>query len=135
MKPRFAHINHVTILVSNKSAAEKFYTETLGLEAMHVGKSLWLRVGEQFIHVTESSEDAPRNFSHFCISVENCYEYLRGLAAKGIEVFDLDTNMGKVSINSEWDKPYRQFFIHDPDGNLIEFCDATNEFFHQKKVE
>jgi len=32
-------------------------------------------------------------------------------------------------VNSELDNPIRQFFVNDPDGNLIEIIDSKNPFF------
>ena len=52
----------------------------------------------------------------------------------GVDVFDLDADQHQIRTNTDLDMPIRQFFVRDPDGNLIEFCDAGNPFFKGKKT-
>ena len=126
-------INHVTLLVKNKVETEKFFTQLLGLEKYDAGGRLWIRVGEKFLHISENSGDPGRNtFYHFAIEVENVVECAREIAAKGVKVFDLDDNEQEVLVNTEFDKPIRQFFLKDPDGNLIELVDINNQFLNPK---
>lgn len=57
-------INHVTVLVTDKKHAEEFYVGKLGLEPVRVGKSsLWIKVGDQFIHITDNSGSPRRENS------------------------------------------------------------------------
>jgi catechol 2,3-dioxygenase-like lactoylglutathione lyase family enzyme len=124
-------INHVTLLVKDKNKAEKFYTEILGLEKHAVGNSLWIRVGSQFIHISENSgEPRKGSFYHFAIEFENVIEYAKKLVEKGIKVFDLDKELNEILINAEFEKPQRQFFIRDVDDNLIELVEANSQFFN-----
>lgn len=124
-------INHVTLLVKNKDASEKFYTEILGLQKHSVGNSLWIRVGDQFIHLTDTSGKGEKNsFSHFAIETENVVDYVKNLSKKGVEVFDIGKDMEEVPANFDFNNPSRQFFIRDVDGNLIEFVDSGSKFFH-----
>lgn len=123
-------INHVTVVVKNKKEAERFYCEILGLEKVEVGQSLWVRIGEQFIHVNENKDlDVQKTFHHFCIEIESLAAYLRVLIDQGVEVFDLDDELIKMDINSNLDKERRSYFIYDPFGNLLEFIDSKNQFF------
>ena len=52
------------------------------------------------------------------------------LVAKGVDVFDLDENITEVDVNINFDKEIRQFFIRDPDGNLIEIFDIDSDYFN-----
>lgn len=126
----FMLINHVTVLVSDKGIAEDFYVNKLGLKKYPVGKSLWIAVGDQFIHITQNSGPSiAGTFYHFAICVENLMEYLKGIIDKGVVVFDIDDKDQPIRINQELDAPKRLFFVRDPDGNLIEFVDSKNRFF------
>jgi len=129
--PKAIKINHVTILVKDKSKAEMFYTEILGLEKVIVGRSLWIRVGPQFIHISENSGSTrSESFYHFAIEFENVAEFAKELVAKGVSVFDLDNEMKQILINEEFEKPKRLFFVRDPDDNMIELAEANNPFFN-----
>lgn len=126
----FRGINHVTLLVSDKTKSEAFYVETLGLTKVNVGSSLWIRVGEQFIHLTESTAVPTSSFTHFAIRVENILAYLDILRGKGVDIFDLDEDLKEISANIDFKKPNRQFFLRDPDAHLLELIDTVNDFFH-----
>lgn len=123
-------INHVTILVSDKDRAREFYSNILGLEPVHIGKSLWMKAGDQFIHVSKNSGNpVTGTFYHFAIEVDDFKTYIYDLIQKGVEVFDLDSELQKVKVNAELDDSTRQFFVHDPDGNIVEIIDTNNPFF------
>lgn len=123
-------INHITLLVTDKIRSEDFYVKRLGLRKQLVGKSLWIGVGDQFLHITQNSGPSiAGTFYHFAIGVEDLETYLLEIIGKGIDVFDIDENNQPVRINQELDTPKRLFFVRDPDGNLIEFIDAKSSFF------
>ena len=123
-------INHVTVVVGDKKEAERFYCEVLGLEKVAVGHSLWVRTGEQFIHINENKDlDLQKTFHHVCIEIEDLTAYLRDLIDQGVEVFDLDDDLVKKDINSNLEKERRNYFVYDPFDNLIEFIDSKNQFF------
>jgi len=125
-------INHVTIVVNNKPEAENFYCNVLGFRKLQVGKSLWVKIGDQYIHINENPNLLRLDtFHHFAIEINNLIPYLKNLIKNNIEIFDLDNNMTKLDINTNLDKPGRTYFAHDPAGNLIEFIDSFNQFFKQ----
>jgi catechol 2,3-dioxygenase-like lactoylglutathione lyase family enzyme len=89
-----------------------------------------MKVGNQFLHITKSSgKPVSNSFYHFAIEVDSFKEFIENIIGKGVEVFELDTNLNKVMVNSELDNPTRQFFVNDPDGNLIEIVNSENSFF------
>ena len=123
-------INHVTVLVNDKEKAVKFYSDVLGLEVFPVGKSTWMKLGNQFLHVTQNSgKSISDSFYHFAIGVDSFKGYIKSLIDRGAEVFGLDQDLKKILINTDLDNPTRQFFVKDPDGNLIEIVDSQNPFF------
>lgn len=126
----FIGINHVTVLVNDKEKAIKFYSDVLGLQIFPVGKSTWMKVGNQFLHITEApGKSISNSFYHFAIEVDSFNEYINGIIEKGVDVFELDKDLNKVMVNGELDNPIRQFFVNDPDGNLVEIVDSQNLFF------
>lgn len=118
----------MTLLVSDKEASEKFYIGGLGLEKYDADGHLWVKIGRQFIHISKG-EAGQRSFFHFAIEVEGVREYAKMLVSRGIDVFDLDNNEKEILKNVELDKSVRQFFLKDPDGNLLELVDTNNSFF------
>lgn len=130
----FVGINHVTLVVKNKDLAEDFYFKKLGLERVIVSKSLWAKVGQQFIHISENSNsNIQQSFAHFAIEVDNFQSYIKQLVCNGINIFDFDPNLNKVDINQNYNKMNRCFFAEDPFGNIIEFIDSSNTFFKKEK--
>ncbi|MBN1263441.1 MAG: VOC family protein [Candidatus Pacebacteria bacterium] len=123
-------INHITILVSNRLKSAKFYSEILGLEIAEKGKSRWIKIGDQYLHLAQDSgKPIKGSFYHFCIEVKNVIDFVKKLISKGVDVFDLNDELNKVNVNQNLDRKHRQFFINDPDGNMIELCDKNNEYF------
>jgi len=123
-------INHITVSVNDKEKAVKFYSGILGLGIFPVGKSTWMKVGNQFLHITHTpGKTISGSFYHFAIEVDSFKEYITSIIGRGVEVFDLDNDLNKISVNTDLDNPTRQFFVKDPDGNLIEFIDSQNPFF------
>ena len=110
-------INHVTILVTDKNIAKKFYTKILGFEKKEIDGRLWIKIGEQYIHITENSgQPVPNTFYHFAIEIDNLPNYKTSLRDRGVNVFIFPDNP-------------LQNFLKDPDGNLIELVDANDKFF------
>jgi catechol-2,3-dioxygenase len=123
-------INHVTIVVRDKKEAENFYYNILSLEKISVGNSLWIKLGNQYIHINENPDmEKPNSFRHFAIETDKLLPYLKELISKGVEIFDLGDNLEKI--DSELEKENRNYFCEDPSGNLIEFIDSKNQFFKQ----
>lgn len=126
----FTGINHVTVVVKDKQEAEKFYCDILGFEKKDVGKSLWVKIGNQYIHINENPDLLRKNtFHHFAVEVKGLIPFLQTLIEKGVEVFDLGNNIEKIDLNTNLQKEGRTYFVYDPSGNLIEFIDSDNSFF------
>ncbi len=125
-------VNHVTILVKDKKKAEDFYCNTLGLEKVEFDGHLWVRTGEQFVHISENSgKPLPRGFYHFALEVYGLRDYLQTLIDRGVPVFEFDKNNQPININKDLEKGGRCYFVNDPDNNLIELIDSKSKFFHR----
>jgi len=110
-------INHITLLVKDKQKAEDFYTKVLGFDKKESEDYLWIKIGDQYIHITDKSGRPVKNtFYHFAIEVDDLFEYVKKIRSRGADVFDFS-------------KSRLQSFIKDPDGNLIEFIDTKDNFF------
>lgn len=124
-------INHVTLLVSDKKQSEEFYVSKLGFKKHAIGSRLWIRVGEQFIHLSSNSGiPVTGTFYHFAIEVNDVVDYVQNLFHMGIEVFETDDNGKAINVNLDLDRPNRCYFVRDPDGNMIEFIEDGSEFFN-----
>lgn len=117
---------HFSIAVSDLDASRKFYTEVLGLTLVQDAPAIgmvFLRAGGD--HVILAKSDAPllRNpkdarRAHHAFKVDaDKYEAAKAfLAAEGVEVFEEEDRKKGVFVG-------RQFYIHDPDGAVIEFTE------------
>ena len=117
---------HFSIAVSDLDASRKFYTEILGLtlvQAAPTAGMVFLRAGND--HVILAKSDAPlqreakdSRRAHHAFKVDpDRYEDAKAfLASKGVEVFEEEDRQKGVFVG-------RQFYIHDPDGAVIEFTE------------
>lgn len=108
-------IHHVSINVSDVPAAQRFYTEVLGLELLDRPDfgfpGAWLRSGGQEVHLIGiDSGKAPKE-QHFAFRVEDL-DAVRGA---------LESAGHKCSKTSEIPGVCLQAFTRDPSGNMIEF--------------
>ena len=118
---------HFSIAVSNLEASRRFYTEILGLTLVSDASSrtgmVFLRAGDD--HVILARSDAPLQRSvadarraHHAFKVDSARysEAKTFLASRGEEVFEEENRKKGVFVG-------RQFYIRDPDGNVIEFSE------------
>lgn len=119
-------INHVTILVKDKEKAKLFYNETLGFEILEIDKRLWIKIGEQFIHISDNSGKPTKTFYHFCIETKGLIRFISKLRNSDIKILDVEL---KTVDNQALDSG-KNYFVRDPDGNLLEFIEENNLFFN-----
>ncbi len=115
-------ISHLAFDVSDMEKSLDFYVGKLGFEKIfsienEQGKPWieYLKVcSGQFIELFYGGmTDAPKsNYSHLCLQVDDIYEIERKMKELGVEI-DVPAKQGK-------DTNY-QCWVHDPDGNRIEF--------------
>jgi catechol 2,3-dioxygenase-like lactoylglutathione lyase family enzyme len=125
-------LNHVTIIVRDVKAAEKFYCEVLGMEAIQLPPAFthatsWYRKGNaeiHMVHVIDAAQtpgDPKLNIygdkdhsraRHFAFAVQDMDQVVSELNRHGIPIILGPRPRGDGAT---------QLFCYDPDKHLIEF--------------
>ena len=119
-------VAHFSIAVSDLERSRRFYTEILGLKCVQDARGygmVFLRAGDD--HVILAKSDAPLQRSaadsrraHHAFKVDSTrYNEAKAfLASRGVEIFEEEDRKKGVFVG-------RQFYIRDPDANVIEFTE------------
>jgi lactoylglutathione lyase len=111
-------INHVSVQANDLEESARFYEQVFGMEriptAKFRGPVLWLRVGDQQLHLFESAAEPPR-FHHFALDVDDFEEVYRRVKELGL--LDADTHGAALR---EHPSGWVQMYLRDPAGNLVE---------------
>lgn len=128
IKPR--GVVHFSIPVSDLEASKKFYTELLGLTFLRESPAyqlMFLSVGRDYVVLAKSDTPIQPNAEgsrrvHHAFAVEpEAYEAAKTyLQENGVEIIDEE-------IRASGTFPGRQFYIHDPDGNVIELSEFSGK--------
>jgi lactoylglutathione lyase len=115
---RATRINHVSIRANDLEESARFYEELFGMERLPTPKFgqpvVWLRVGDQQVHLFEQGSDVPR-YHHLAFDVDDFEAvYVR---AKELGLLDPETFGPPVR---EHPAGWVQMYIRDPAGNLLE---------------
>ncbi len=107
-------IHHVTVNVTDLDRAKAFYEGLLGLKEVPRPGSFgfggaWYQLGPAQLHIISRDKPDPERSQHFAVQVMDVEAARRESAEAGLEPRDT------IKIPS-----VDRFFIHDPDGNLIE---------------
>ncbi|PWT83359.1 MAG: bleomycin resistance protein [Blastocatellia bacterium] len=114
MKQMISGIHHVSIVVTDLELSRRFYTQVLGLREIPRPATfdfvvVWYDLGSQHIHlVPRAAADAPSP-RHFALQVEDAAAAREHFAEFGVPTRETTPIPG-----------CDRFFVHDPDGNLIE---------------
>ncbi len=113
MRPEGVH--HVSLNVDDIEKTGAFYLEVLGLEKLPRPDfgfpGLWLRSGQQEIHLIQVKDHTAPEGQHFAFRVPDLDATMAELERRGVEVSKAFEQPGGA----------RQCFARDPSGNLIEF--------------
>lgn len=130
IKPR--GVVHFSIPVSDLEASKKFYTELLGLTYVTFSPAyqmIFLTAGKDYIILAKSETPIQPNPEgkrrvHHAFAVEPAaYDDAKAfLQNNAVVIFDEKRRTTGVF-------PGRQFYIHDPDRNVIEFSKWTGKEF------
>jgi catechol 2,3-dioxygenase-like lactoylglutathione lyase family enzyme len=108
-------IHHVSINVRDVEAARQFYVDALGLEVLprpELGVAgLWLRAGQQEVHLLGIEGEPPLKEQHFAFAVGDLEALRTRLAVHGVHL-SAAMRIPDVCL---------QAFTRDPSGNLLEF--------------
>jgi catechol 2,3-dioxygenase-like lactoylglutathione lyase family enzyme len=137
MRFEVQQINHVGIVVRDRVAAERFYVDILGFEPL-TERPWWLRVNDRstihLIHLekAEADDSLRRRYQHFALQVEDLRAVLEVLLEGGVRVFQVDFQGNEqvlTATEEAIDFGVGSLFVHDPDGNLVEFMQLGHGIF------
>jgi catechol 2,3-dioxygenase-like lactoylglutathione lyase family enzyme len=137
MKLTVETINHVGLVVRDKDAAERFYIDVLGLQRHHVRPS-WLLLNAastlHLIHLPAVAVDNSHHhmFQHVALQVPDLRAVLHLLLDHDVRVFQIDFQGNAKDLTSRDDSldfGVGSLFVHDPDGNVIEFLQLGHGIF------
>ena len=108
-------IHHVSINVTDVAAAQKFYVDVLEMELLDRPDfgfaGVWLRAGDQEVHLMEMDSGPPLKEQHFAFKVSDIEALRQRLGDAGYDCSQPREIAGIC----------RQSFTRDPSGNLVEF--------------
>ena len=130
IKPR--GVVHFSIPVSDLEVSRKFYTELLGLEFLRHSEPyemMFLKAGNDYVVLAKSEtpinpNPAGKRRVHHAFAIEPAaYDEAKALLQKnGIPILDEEHRSGGTF-------PGRQFYIEDPDRNVIELSEWAGKDF------
>ena len=119
-RPKITGIDHVDFYTTDPGATERFYTVALGLEsfpAVEPGQTHRYKVGSQWVGYSPAPDSSSMNrMNHAAFRTSDCEAMRLYLREKGIHVPD---SLGTLKTGE------RIFRVKDPEGNTIEFVQAT----------
>ena len=126
-------IDHVAVIARDLEASRHFYEDILGMDPVprpdFPFPGLWFQAGNTQIHVTLEGEEAgpagsssfegtmPARGHHMAFELDDCARAVEQLQSSGIPI--------AAGPQSRPDG-FRQVYIHDPDGYLVELFSAPN---------
>ena len=117
-------LNHVAIHVKDLDVSVDFYGEKLGLPAMprpgFTFPGAWFRLGKyQELHLIDGREKAvvaDKRGTHFALQVASTKDTWIELENCGLHPYSEQTRPDGAL----------QFYLDDPDGHVIEFCQVAH---------
>ncbi len=130
-------IHHVGLVVSDLKAAEEFYGGVLGLRPHHARPSWFVLNATSTLHLVPlgdaTAKEPPHHaYRHVALQIPDLRAVLRVLLAGGLRVRQIEFGGGErevVSAEDSLDFGVGSLFVHDPDGNLIEFLQLGHGIF------
>jgi len=116
---RALRINHVSIKADDLEESARFYEDLFGMERIPTpkfpdGPVLWLRLGDQQLHLFERDTPAPM-YHHLAFDVDDFEAVYR--KARELGLLDAETWGDQIR---EHPAGWVQMYLRDPAGNLVE---------------
>jgi glyoxylase I family protein len=113
--PEFAQLDHCSVIITNVERSRRFYRDLLGLQEIAKPRTfdfvvLWFDLGNSHIHLLLKDKPDTASPRHFALRVADVAAARAYFRAKGLPTEETTPIPGAD-----------RFFIHDPDGNRIEF--------------
>jgi catechol 2,3-dioxygenase-like lactoylglutathione lyase family enzyme len=116
---RGTRINHVSIVANNLEESARFYEQLFGMERVPSARFpegvLWLKLGEQQLHLFEIDGNEPTRNHHFGIDVDD----FEAVYTRAKELGVLSTDAFGASLRGH-PAGWVQLYLRDPAGNLVE---------------
>jgi catechol 2,3-dioxygenase-like lactoylglutathione lyase family enzyme len=108
------HLDHCSVLITDVERSRRFYGELLGLREIAKPRTfdfvvIWYDLGNQHLHLLLKDRPDTPSARHFALRVADAAAARAHFAAHGVTMQETTSIPGAD-----------RFFIHDPDGNLIE---------------
>jgi catechol 2,3-dioxygenase-like lactoylglutathione lyase family enzyme len=123
---RATRINHVSIVAADLEESARFYEELFGMERVAAARFpqnvLWLRAGEQQLHLFRVDDCVATEKHHFGLDVDD----FEAVYARAKELGVLDSRAWGAAFRGH-PMGWVQLYLRDPGGNLVEvnWPDAT----------
>ncbi len=116
---RVRRINHVSIVADDLEESARFYEDLFGAERIPTATFpqpvLWLKIGDQQLHLFEADDHEPTLRHHLGLDVDD----FEGVYRQAKEREILDTKAFGGSLRSH-PAGWVQLYLRDPAGNLVE---------------
>jgi len=114
MKSIVSSIHHVSVVVTDLERSRRFYSQVLGLREIPRPATfdfvvVWYDLGAQHVHLLPRETSDVPGPRHFALQVEDAAAAREHFAQFGVPTRETTPIPG-----------CDRFFVHDPDGNLIE---------------
>ena len=120
----FVDLNHVALHVKNLDASAAFYRDKIGLPDMprpdFPFPGAWFRIGRvQELHLIAGRDRevvADKRGTHWALQVDSIDEAWDLMSERGVSPYSRQTRPDGAF----------QFYVDDPDGHVIEFCQVQH---------
>ena len=115
-------IDHIVLAVGDPAATARFYSETLGMEAVEMPGGKWvLKFGNQQINLQPAdslpsiAENTARGGANFCLLTETPLDqFVNHLKGKDVDIIEGPGHREGAA------GALLSVYFYDPDGNLVE---------------
>lgn len=122
-------IDHVTLVVKDLDASQRFYVDALGMELIdRPGFSFagrWFQAGETQIHlILEHNESGPAGHSRGDVQPSSRHHHFAFEVEDARAAYERVQELGLPLISGPKERPDGavQVFVSDPDGHVVELC-------------